>query len=455
MPADFGLVSIATATIAILEVLGSFSFDIALIQRKDCDRTHYDTAWTFNVTVGLLASVLVLTLAQPAASFYNEPRLRDLLYLLSLSPLVGSLENIGIVAFRKEMQFHKEFAFLISKRLISTVLTLILAVTLRSYWALALGILIGRIVGTALSYILNSYRPKLSLSKRKELMSFSVWSFSNNMLYFVGTRAADFIIGKTGGPTVLGIFNISHEIANLPTTEVAAPINRAVFSGYSKMNTQELSEAYISVLSMSALFTIPAALGICALASIIVPTLLGEKWNEAIPAVQILAICGLIQAIQGNISYVYYSLGIPKTVTKFSIIYIFLMIPGFTIGSLHRGAIGASAAIVVASLITTPINIHHLVKMLDIKYKSILNGIWRPCAAGAGMLVFLSYTKESLPKNFYSLIYLVISGALTYTTIVYLLWEMNKKPYSPERKIVQFFKNKLNKIYNEQQIQKN
>jgi lipopolysaccharide exporter len=89
MPADFGLVSLATATIAILEVLGSFSFDIALIQRKESDRSHYDTAWTFNVIVGVLACLAVFLLAQPAASFYEDSRLKNLLYLLAFGPLLS------------------------------------------------------------------------------------------------------------------------------------------------------------------------------------------------------------------------------------------------------------------------------------------------------------------------------------------------------------------------------
>ena len=38
VPADFGLVSIATASIAILEVLGSFSFDIALIRVRQPEK---------------------------------------------------------------------------------------------------------------------------------------------------------------------------------------------------------------------------------------------------------------------------------------------------------------------------------------------------------------------------------------------------------------------------------
>ncbi len=440
MPADFGIVSIATATIAILEVLGSFSFDIALIQRKDCDRTHYDTAWTFNVIVGLLASVLVVTLAQPAASFYNEPRLKDLLYLLALSPLVGSLENIGIVAFRKEMQFHKEFVFLISKRLIATVLTLILAVTLRSYWALALGILIGRTVGTLLSYILNSYRPKLSLSKRNELMSFSAWSFSTNILQFASNRIGDFIIGKSNGPASLGIYNVAYEISNLPTTELVAPINRAVFPAYAKMGTEELKAGYLLVLESVGFIAIPAALGITSIADILVPTLLGNKWLEAIPLIKMLCFYGMMQALTSNVGSVYYALGIPKTITKYYTYYVLILIPGFFIGTHYLGPQGAALSLLAATITIIPFNLRNLFNLINVRIKEFTTCIWRPTISSLMMLYLLisikkyiyPYSKESI----YYLAFLTITGMMIYILAIYALWAIVGRPEGIESRVL-------------------
>ena len=47
--------------------------------------------------------------------------------------------------------------------------TLPLAFLLRNYWALVIGIVTGKVAGTALSYLLHPYRPRLSLAARGEL----------------------------------------------------------------------------------------------------------------------------------------------------------------------------------------------------------------------------------------------------------------------------------------------
>ncbi|MEZ5564339.1 MAG: oligosaccharide flippase family protein, partial [Gammaproteobacteria bacterium] len=62
VPADFGIIAMATSIAAGLELLTLFGFDVALIQRKSLTRDDYDTAWTLNTLMGLgLALLLVLT----------------------------------------------------------------------------------------------------------------------------------------------------------------------------------------------------------------------------------------------------------------------------------------------------------------------------------------------------------------------------------------------------------
>jgi len=52
IPADFGLVALATSLIGLLTLLGDFGFDLVLIQHPNAQRRHFDTVWTFNVAFG-------------------------------------------------------------------------------------------------------------------------------------------------------------------------------------------------------------------------------------------------------------------------------------------------------------------------------------------------------------------------------------------------------------------
>ena len=107
VPADFGLVAMATAIGALLDILGGFSFDMALIQNPGAKRSHYDTVWTFNVLFGAFCAVAFIAIAAPAARFYNEGKLENVMYVLAIGYLLNGFSNIGTVDFRKELEFER------------------------------------------------------------------------------------------------------------------------------------------------------------------------------------------------------------------------------------------------------------------------------------------------------------------------------------------------------------
>jgi len=62
IPADFGLVAMAMSVIAIVELATAFSFEMALIQKADPVREHFDTAWTLNILIAVAGAVLTAQL---------------------------------------------------------------------------------------------------------------------------------------------------------------------------------------------------------------------------------------------------------------------------------------------------------------------------------------------------------------------------------------------------------
>ncbi len=63
IPEDFGLIAMAMSIIAILELLGAFGFDVAIIQNQQAERKHYDTAWTYNVLFAIGSTLILALLA--------------------------------------------------------------------------------------------------------------------------------------------------------------------------------------------------------------------------------------------------------------------------------------------------------------------------------------------------------------------------------------------------------
>lgn len=440
IPADFGLVALATALVGGLELIKTFSFDVALIQDQSASTDKYNAAWTINLAFSLLLAALLLFAAPYASQFYSDERLIPVLYALSISMVIQGFENIGVVDFRKNLEFRKEFHFQLIRKFIAFGVTIPLAFALRNFWALVAGILTSSLVGTVSSYAMHPFRPRIGRKDLRELFNFSKWLVLNNILYFIRHRAADFVLGRFGGTKAVGLFSVAYEISHLVTAELVAPINRAVFPGYAKMahDLDELRLGYLQVMSIIAVLSIPAATGIAAIADLLVPVMLGPNWIAAIPLIQILAFSGAIAILETNIGSAYLALGRPKILTlvysmfaSTFVIFLFLLVPRY-------GTTGAAQASLFAGLANIPLQLYLMRRTLGINFTDLAHVFLRPVVASGAMFwivrVFIGHysvadvTAMQIPL----LTSAMCLGAFTYIGIDLLLWLLAGRPTGPE-----------------------
>jgi O-antigen/teichoic acid export membrane protein len=382
-PADFGLVAMASVMLAFLEVLTATDFGSAIIQNPTATRDHYDTAFTLSLLFGVSATSIMALSAVPLAHFFSEPRLAPVALTLSVLPLIDGLYNMGCVDFRKHFQFRKDFVYQVGRKMIGLAVVVPLAFAFRSYWALIGGMIAGRLGGLALSYALHPFRPRLSLRSAAGLIRFSRWIMINNALTFLSTRGAHLIIGQAGGPRALGLYGIAHEMANLPTTELAMPINRAVFPGYSKLShdLEALRQAFLRVVGLVAMVALPAGLGMAAVAHLFVPAVLGAKWLDAAPLISILAVGGAIHVLQANIESLYYSMGLPRLRATITLIEISMFLPLVALMLHWHGLRGAALASLVTTCMIVPCNFALALRLVRLNYEKLLAVLWRPALA--------------------------------------------------------------------------
>ena len=160
VPDDFGLLALATTLVAAVELLGSFSFDLWLINQSRHSRADLDTVWTLGILRGLIAALVLALLAGPAALFFDAPRVHDIVLVLALGTVVMGFENAGVILFRKELEFDRDFRLVVTTKLTGFVVTIVTAFALRSYWALVIGVMTAKVARVVLSYLMHPHRPR-------------------------------------------------------------------------------------------------------------------------------------------------------------------------------------------------------------------------------------------------------------------------------------------------------
>jgi O-antigen/teichoic acid export membrane protein len=314
------------------------------------------------------------------------------------------------------------------------------AVATRSYWALVLGTLAGRTASVAASYALHPYRPRLGLSARSELFSFSMWLQLNNVLALLKDRFSSLVLGRYQGAHAVGVYGLAYELAYLSTSELVAPINRVVFSRYAQLqgDPARLREGYLRVVGVIWLAALPLAVGIWLTADYLVLLLAGEGWADTVPVLELLSVAGALAVLAGNAGYVFVALGAPRVMTAIRAIGLAVLVPAMLVLVPPLGTRGAALAAIASTAVMVPLNVVLLARWLRIGLRELAAPMWRPFLGCAAMVpAVLSLAPDALPASTTAraleLLLLAGVGAASYAAAVALAWRAMGRPDGAER----------------------
>lgn len=296
---DFGLFGMALTVVTGLGALTSIGLDISVIKTKFKDdgelAKHLDTLWTVDLIRRLLLALLMLAMARPAAKFYGEPRVYQLLLVLSLLPLIQGFQNIGLLMYRKGVKFQKIVWLELSTNLLTAIATIALVLWTRNVWALVFSQLVSALISVALSYVFHPYRPRPFLDKvsLRLALSFGKYAFLFGVLNYVMMMADNVLLGRLYSAAILGTYVIAYNLAVLPLHGVGNAIVNVTFPAYAEIaggEIKRLERAFVRVfVSSSTLLALTTAL-LLLLGDEIVVFLYGNKWATAGTILRILAI---------------------------------------------------------------------------------------------------------------------------------------------------------------------
>ena len=313
-PHDFGILGIALLTVAILETFSQTGFQAALIQKKGNTDAYLNAAWTVLILRGFLLFVILFFIAPYAAIFFKVPQAKPIIQVIGLSVLLQAFTNIGVIYFRKELEFNKQFLYQLSGTLADFIVAVSAVLILRNVWALVFGLLAGNVARLIASYLIHPHRPHLSgdLRKAKELFRFGKWILGSSVVIFLAKQGDDIFLGRVLGATTLGFYRMAFRFANLPCTEIGV-LSRIAFPAYSKLqdNLPKLKNAYLRIVRIVTFLIIPMSSGMFMLGPQFTQIFLGDKWMPMVPALRMLAISAMIRVMVGTGGALFSSRGRP------------------------------------------------------------------------------------------------------------------------------------------------
>jgi lipopolysaccharide exporter len=446
-PDDFGVAAMGTLLVGFVGTFTDVGVTQHLIRAREIDRAHCDTAWTIGFLQSVFISIALVALAYPAAAYFGEPRVVNVIYVLALAVFIGGFCSIGLVLARRELNFALDFRFQIYKKLLIFGATVGAALYLRSYWALVLGYLAGTITSVVLSYVMHPYRPAWSLAKMREYLSFGLYVMPLRLGNVLHKMAPKFIVGGLGSASTLGAFTVSNGLASTFTAEIVVPMGRGLFPNYARLAGDKpgLSAVYRQILALVSLVVIPIGTGMSAVASDAVAVVLGPKWTSAVALIEYLAIGAAIYAVSHTMNnQILVATGRERSAAVLSWLRLGITVPMLLLGVHHGGVLGLAQATIVAPLVCLPLIYLETRRAVILPLSALAGLLWRPVVSALVMYVAIkALHPQGLQWAALRLACDVAVGAAAYTGTTLVLWLTSGRPDGAERIVINLLRRRL------------
>ena len=440
-PEDYGLVAISMALVGLCNIFFGFGVELAVLRNADAGPTEFNTAWTIRLIQSTVVCVLIFSLGSKAAEFYGDPRLTHVFYINAIGVLLMGFENIGILRFRKELEFGKDYRFNVASKVLSVFTTVLLAFYFRNYFALVIGSALHSFYSVALSYVVVKYRPRFTLEGWREMWDFSKWILVKNFANYVNGTGHQLVLAKLLPLEVVGFYKWGLELNRMSFYEILAPMRRSLMPGFVKISHDKryLAKSYLRSQNALSTIAVPFALGFGCVAEELVPIYLGggDKWTPVIPIIQILAGFAFFNILQGAAGNIIVVLGYVRH-TAYSdvgraILLGLLLYPAYKLNGIN----GVACVLVFISSLST---LYYFLVLRDVGQVRLRDSIAaniRPTVAGLVMaLGVISYVAPAGAPLLSILLVKTIIGALLYITTLLVLWLTAGKPNGIEADVL-------------------
>lgn len=367
-PEIFGVVATITMVISFAEIFADAGFQKFLIQHEfKNNKEKYDSTtvafWT-NLFISLVLWIIIFVLRESIASVVGNPGLGNVIAIACITLPLTSLSSIQMALYRRDFDYKTLFYARIISICIPFIITIPLALILRSYWAIIIGTICGNFSNAIILTIKSDWKPKLffRLSILAEMLSFSFWTLIETISIWLTSYIGTFIVGSYLSSYYLGIYKTSMTTVNQIMAIITGATTSVLFSALSRFQSNET--AYLGMFfrfqRLVALFVLPMGVGIFMYQDLITSILLGSQWKEAANFIGLWGLMSALTIVFGHYSSeVYRSKGKPKLSFLVQVIHLIVLIPTLLISVKY----GFKVLYITRSLVRIQLIITHMIIM--------------------------------------------------------------------------------------------
>ena len=319
-PADFGLVGIVAAFIAVSETFVDCGFSLALMRKLDRTDEDASTVFWFSLAAAAACYLVLFAVAPAIAAFFGMPELAAITRVVAAGLVFGAMASVPQALLRANLRFAAQSAVLFASVAVSALVGVALAWRGLGAWALVWQGLVWHAVNLALLAAVTRWRPRIAFSRAsfRSFFSFGWRHLCSSVVNTVCCQVYTFVTGRFFGAAATGAFSRAAAWAVVGPQfvhETMINVNYPLLAERQD-RPRELLRAYERLTALSLLLLVPALALLAAFAEPVVRAVLGEQWLVCVPYLRILAAGAAFEPAQCLFQNLLYVRGRTDTVLK-------------------------------------------------------------------------------------------------------------------------------------------
>ncbi len=297
-PHEIGIFFVGMSIIGLTHVMRDLGIANYIIQESAPTEERIRTAATILIMMSWSMALLLAGLGGSIAAFYGEPRLQEMMWIVTLNFIILPIGSIISAQLRRELKFAQIARANVVGSLANAVVAVGLALCQFGFLSLAWGAFAAVFASTA-SLIYErpdrrAFRPNLAEWRR--VLSFGIFSTATALLNELYRYAPDMVLGRLLGFGAVGLYGRANGLISLFNRVVLDAVDPVILPALSARlrSGQDIKAAYLLALEHITVFFWPFLITLAVMAEPIIRVLLGSQWLEAAPITRIIALAALI-----------------------------------------------------------------------------------------------------------------------------------------------------------------
>lgn len=305
---DFGYYAAVTAVSTIFAAFSDAGIGAAVVQRKNLDQKYIDNAFTLCLLFGLFGSLLLVACSGPAARYVADATMQVPLMLVAITLLTGTLSSVNFSIMHRKLQFLRMGIIRILALIITTIVSIALAIKGFGYYAIIAKVILYSIVTLIVSYFAahTKYHLSFDLKAFKEIFGFGGWLQASSFFRKIADQVDRLMMSSLFSVQTLGMYSRPKEFINNMTGRLTDIFDSSLFPVLSTIQDEKgrLVKSYQLALYYLNIVGLLLTLTFMFNSELIIRIFLGSEWMNVNKLFILLSLSGIMM-INGSLGDIF------------------------------------------------------------------------------------------------------------------------------------------------------